>query len=75
MSKVALAAIQGELTITELAQKYDVVANQITQWKTQMKLLPPLSLTFSEVAGRGGISVGSLYNWRSQPQACLPDLP
>ena len=35
-AKVALAAIQGELTITELAQKFDVHANQITQWKTQM---------------------------------------
>ena len=33
---IALAAIQGELTITELAQKFDVHANQITQWKTQM---------------------------------------
>ena len=35
-AKVALAAIQGELTLTELAQKFDVHANQITQWKTQM---------------------------------------
>ncbi|MGB4054685.1 MAG: transposase, partial [Porticoccaceae bacterium] len=35
-AQVALAAIQGELTITELAQKFDVHANQITQWKTQM---------------------------------------
>ncbi len=35
-AKVALAAIQGELTITELAQKFDVHANQIIQWKTQM---------------------------------------
>ena len=35
-AKVALAAIQGELTITELAQKFDVHPNQITTWKTQM---------------------------------------
>ena len=33
---IALAAIQGELTITELAQKFDVHANQLAQWKTQM---------------------------------------
>ena len=35
-SKVALAAIKGEQTITELAQKFDVHPNQITQWKTQL---------------------------------------
>ena len=33
---MALAAIQGELTISELAQKSDVHPNQITQWKNQM---------------------------------------
>jgi transposase-like protein len=33
---VALAAIKGEQTITELAQKFDVHPNQITQWKTQL---------------------------------------
>ena len=35
-SKVALAAIKGEQTVTELAQKFDVHPNQITQWKTQL---------------------------------------
>jgi transposase-like protein len=35
-AKVALAAVQGELTISELAQKFDVHPNQITQWKSQM---------------------------------------
>ncbi len=33
-SKVALAAIKGEQTLTELAQRFDVHPNQITQWKT-----------------------------------------
>tara|TARA_B110000503_G_scaffold59221_1_gene94493 strand:+ start:531 stop:704 length:174 start_codon:yes stop_codon:yes gene_type:complete len=35
-AKVALTAIQGEMTITEMTQKFDLHANQITQWKTQM---------------------------------------
>jgi len=35
-AKVAMAAVQGELTISELAQKFDVHPNQITQWKSQM---------------------------------------
>ena len=32
-AKVALAAIKGEKTLAELAQQYDVHANQITTWK------------------------------------------
>ena len=35
-SKVALAAVKGEQTITELSQRFDVHPNQITQWKNQM---------------------------------------
>jgi transposase len=34
---VALAAIKGEKTLTELAQEFDVHANQITQWKSQLQ--------------------------------------
>jgi len=34
--KVALAAIQGDLTMAELVDKFDVHANQITQWKKQL---------------------------------------
>ncbi len=33
-AKVALAALKGEKTLTELAQQFDLHANQITQWKT-----------------------------------------
>jgi len=35
-AKVALLAVRGELTITELAKKFDVHPNQITTWKTQL---------------------------------------
>jgi transposase len=35
-AKVALAALKGEKTILELAQQFDVHANQITQWKSQL---------------------------------------
>jgi transposase len=33
---VALAAIKGEKTLSELAEQFDVHANQITQWKGQL---------------------------------------
>jgi transposase-like protein len=33
---VALAAIKGEKTLSELAQQYDVHPNQITAWKAQV---------------------------------------
>ena len=35
-AKVALAAVKGEKTLSELAQLFDVHANQITQWKGQL---------------------------------------
>ncbi len=35
-AKVALAAIQGDLTMAELIKKFDVHANQVTQWKKQL---------------------------------------
>ena len=35
-AKVALAAVRGEKTLTELAQQFDVHPNQITQWRSQL---------------------------------------
>jgi len=33
---VALAAVKGEKTLAELTQQFDVHANQITAWRTQL---------------------------------------
>lgn len=35
-SKVALAALQADLSMAELVKKFDVHANQITEWKKQL---------------------------------------
>ena len=35
-AKVALAALKGEKALAELAQQYDVHANQITTWNVQL---------------------------------------
>lgn len=35
-AKVALAAVKGEKTLSELAQQFDVHSNQIKQWKDQL---------------------------------------
>ncbi len=35
-AKVAMAAIKGDRTLAELAQAFDVHANQITQWRTEL---------------------------------------
>ena len=34
---MALAAIKGEMTLSELAQLFDVHPNQITMWKAQLQ--------------------------------------
>ncbi len=36
-AKVALAALKGDKTLSELAEQFDVHANQITQWKSQLQ--------------------------------------
>ena len=35
-AKVALAALKGDKTLSELAAQFDVHANQIQQWKRQL---------------------------------------
>ena len=36
-AKVALAALKGEKTLSEIAQQFDVHPNQITDWKTRLQ--------------------------------------
>ena len=36
-AKVAMAALRGDKTLVQSAQQFDVHANQITQWKTQLQ--------------------------------------
>ena len=35
-AKVALAAVKGDKTLTELSSEFEVQPNQITQWKQQL---------------------------------------
>jgi transposase-like protein len=35
-AKVALAAVKGDKTLAELAQRFDIHPNQITQWTAQL---------------------------------------
>ena len=47
-AQVALAAIKGDRTLAELAERFDVHPNQITTWKAQ------LESGAVDVLGRGG---------------------
>ncbi len=49
-AKVALAAVRGDRTLSELASQFDVHPNQITQWKIQ--LLDRAAQVFGAGAGQ-----------------------
>lgn len=47
--KVALAAIKGDLTMAEMVKKFDIHANQVTDWKKQLLEGAP------DVFGKGAV--------------------
>jgi transposase len=47
-AKVALAAVKGDRTLSEIAEQFDVHPNQVTSWKAQ------LESGAAEVFGPGG---------------------
>jgi transposase-like protein len=57
-AKLALAAIPGDLTITERVTKFDVHANQITDWKQQ--LLSNASDVFGKGVQKAGASAETI---------------
>lgn len=57
-AKVALAAIKGDKTLAELAEQFDVHANQITQWKSE--LLQRAVEVFATAAEKGAESGPSM---------------
>ncbi len=36
MAQVAVAALRGDKTIAEIAEKFEVHTNQVTDWKAQL---------------------------------------
>ena len=51
-AKVALTAIKGELTLAQLAERFDIHPNQVSQWKDE--LLQRAGEVFSTAADNRG---------------------
>jgi transposase len=61
-AKVAVAALKGDKTLAELAEKFDVHANQITQWKSQLlEAATGVFLTPAEKREPAGPSVKDMH--------------
>lgn len=61
-AKVALAAIKGDKTLSELSQQFDVHPNQISTWRTQL------------LDGAAGVFGGSAAEGTSSPPVDLKEL-
>ncbi len=62
-AKVAMAAVKGDRTLSELAQAFEVHANQITQWRTELVegaagLFGPVSKSGSKSGARSADPAG-----------------
>jgi transposase len=60
-AKVALAALKGDLTLAQLSERFDVHAQQITQWKAQLlERAGDVFATAAEKRGSEGTSLKDL---------------
>ena len=63
-AKVALAAVKGEQTLAQLAERFDVHPHQITQWKAQ--LLERAMEVFATAGERRGAEGPSLKDLQAK---------
>jgi transposase len=60
-AKVALAAVRGEQTIAEIAQRHDVHPNQVTEWRKQLLERAPDAFGGSQAPGEPPVDVKALH--------------
>ena len=63
-AKVALAAVKGDQTLAQLAERFDVHPQQITQWKAQ--LLDKAGDVFATAAEKRGTEGPSVKDFQAK---------